>query len=171
MVKNWRNYLSICAGSIKTMIIYCFVKHQDYRKTYSETLYLSDFQNIEFQLGGKMWSFSWNNLIFLSYLLNKYHEGLNIDSSQLNSTILIQNLKEWEVAESVLYRILEGNIKLKKMKGEDWDFPIFLKRCGNHSHSTWLCPSDGAEKEEIPLKNNLSKDIAEWFFWARTNIT
>lgn len=65
------------------------MKHRDYRKTFSETLYLSDFQNTVFQLEGKMWPFSQKNSFLLSYLLNKYHEGLNIVSLKLDSSILI----------------------------------------------------------------------------------
>lgn len=65
------------------------MKHQNYRKTFAETLYFSDFQNIVFQLEGKMWPFSQNNSFLLSYILNKYHEGLNTVSLQLDSSILI----------------------------------------------------------------------------------
>jgi len=35
----------------------------------------------------------------------------------------------------------------------------------------WLCPSAGAEEEEIPLESNLSKAGAEQVFWTRTDIT
>lgn len=60
----------------------------------------------------------------------------------------------------------------KKLKWKHWDSPIFLKINGNHSHTSWLCPSDGdgAKEKEIPLENNLSKAGTKQVFWTRTDI-